>query len=142
MNKYQKILVAIDFSELTDAVMQSALSLAKHNSATIAVLNVVDYAWPTDTDLIMPSVDEAEERIVAVAQKRLEALLKTSGEPSLERIVVAGQPKQEILRIAEQEKADLIVMGAHGHHGLSGLLGSTTDRVAHRASCDVLIVHR
>ena len=95
-----------------------------------------------DTDLIMPSVDEAEERIVAVAQKRLEALLKTSGEPSLERIVVAGQPKQEILRIAEQEKADLIVMGAHGHHGLSGLLGSTTDRVAHRASCDVLIVHR
>ena len=47
MNKYQKILVAIDFSELTDAVMQSALSLAKHNSATIAVLNVVDYAWQT-----------------------------------------------------------------------------------------------
>jgi len=55
-------------------------------------------------------------------------------------VVISGRPKQEILRVAERAAADLIVVGAHGHHDLAGLLGSTTDRVLHRASCDVLTV--
>lgn len=142
MPNYQKIIAAVDFSEHTDTVIDNALALAKQNSARLAVLHVLDYAWPTDTDTVIPSVDEMEEKLLNSAHERLEAMLKSRGETSVQSIVVAGRPKQEILRIAQQEKADLIVMGAHGHHGLTGLVGSTTDRVVHRASCDVLIVRR
>jgi nucleotide-binding universal stress UspA family protein len=46
----------------------------------------------------------------------------------------------EIVRAAERGKADLIVIGAHGRHGLTGLLGSTTDRVLHHATCGMLTV--
>ena len=142
MTNYQKIIAAVDFSEHTDTVIDNALALAKQNSARLAVLHVLDYAWPTDVDTVIPPVDETEEKLLNSAQERLEAMLKSRGETSVECIVVAGRPKQEILRVAEQEKADLIVMGAHGHHGLTGIVGSTTDRVVHRASCDVLIVRR
>lgn len=140
MRDYQNILAAIDFSDTTHSVIQTALSLAKQYEARVSVLNVVEYTLPMDADYVMPPIDEVEENLVSKAHERLENLLSTLGETSVERFVVAGHPKQEILRFAEQEGADLLVVGAHGHHGIPGLLGSTTDRLVHRADCDVLVV--
>lgn len=51
-----------------------------------------------------------------------------------------GEPREEIIRIAEQENVDLIVVGSHGEHGLALLLGSTANSVLHYAKCDVLAV--
>ena len=54
--------------------------------------------------------------------------------------MVWGVPGQEIVRIAEQEHIDLIVVGSHGRHGLALLLGSTANSVLHHAGCDVMAV--
>jgi universal stress protein A len=140
MQTYTKILAAVDYSEHADSVVQRAVSLAQQYAAALAVLHVVDYAWPTDTDYVLAPIDDMEDKLVDAAQKRLDSLLESTGTPAAERIVVVGRPKQEILQVAEREQADLIVLGAHGHHGLAGFLGSTADRVLHRASCDVLAV--
>jgi len=51
-----------------------------------------------------------------------------------------GSPKSEIIRVAEENKVDLIVVGSHGRHGLGLLLGSTANGVLHHAACDVLAV--
>ena len=51
-----------------------------------------------------------------------------------------GVPKQEIIHIADQEQVDLIVVGSHGRHGLSLLLGSTANSVLHYAKCDVMAI--
>ena len=51
-----------------------------------------------------------------------------------------GSPKAEIIRIAEDMGADLIVVGSHGRHGIALLLGSTAASVVHHAKCDVLAV--
>jgi universal stress protein A len=139
MEEYKKILAAVDFSDHTDAVIKRARLLAQQNQSVLVVLNVVSYALPTDVDYLQPRVDEVEQQIADDARNRLEALLAESGIPDTQGIVLVGPPKQEIMRVAEQEQADLIVVGAHGHHGIAGLLGSTTDRVLHRATCDVLI---
>jgi len=56
------------------------------------------------------------------------------------RIVEIGVPKREIVRIAGEQGADLIVIGSHGRHGLQLLLGSTANGVLHLAKCDVLAV--
>ncbi len=80
-----------------------------------------------------------ETTLLASAKERLEESLSHHGTAHARGLVVVGRLKQEILRVAEREAADLIVIGAHGHHGLAGLLGSTTDRVVHRAACPVLI---
>ena len=56
------------------------------------------------------------------------------------RWLLWGVPKQEIIHIADQEQVDLIVVGSHGRHGLSLLLGSTANSVLHYAKCDVMAI--
>lgn len=56
------------------------------------------------------------------------------------QIMEIGSPKLEIVRIAKEIQADLIVVGSHGRHGLALLLGSTANGVLHHAVCDVLAV--
>jgi len=51
-----------------------------------------------------------------------------------------GSPKTEIIRVAQENGVDLIVVGSHGRHGLALLLGSTANGVLHYAPCDVLAV--
>lgn len=140
MTTYQQILASVDFSEHTDAVIQSALKQAECSGARLAVLHVVDYTRPIDDDYIIPPDDMVETALLASAKEKLEDTLRRLGATDVRLIVVSGRPKQEILRVAEREAVDLIVIGAHGHHGLAGLLGSTADRVLHRASCHVLTV--
>ncbi len=140
MHKYLNIIAAVDFSTSSNHVISNALSLARQYCANITILNVVEYTTPMDADYIVPPVNNAENKLVEKAYERLDVLLNSMGESSIERIVTTGQPKHEILRIAEQKQADLLVVGAHRRHGISDMLGSTTDRVAHRAHCDVLIV--
>lgn len=140
MRTYQQILASVDFSEHTDAVIQNALRQAECSGAKLTVLHVVDYTRPIDDDYIMPPDDEVETALLTSAQEQLDGILHRLCAAHVRTLVISGRPKQEILRVAEREAADLIVIGAHGHHGLAGLLGSTADRVLHRSTCSVLTV--
>jgi len=142
MKTYTKILATVDFSELTLSILERAEALAKSNNAKLLVLNVVDYAWQNAIDYVQPSVDEVEENLVNAAHELLDSVMGSVGVSPKEKLVVSGTPKQDILRVAEQHEADLIIIGAHGHHGLKDMIGSTTDRIVHRSGCDVLVVHR
>jgi len=51
-----------------------------------------------------------------------------------------GQSKRSIISWAQERNIDLIVMGSHGRHGVERLLGSVSNAVLHKATCDVLIV--
>ncbi len=57
-----------------------------------------------------------------------------------QQYLVWGIPKQEIIAFANEQQADLIVLGSHGRHGLALLLGSTVNAVLHHALCDVMAV--
>ncbi len=142
MTKYNKILVAIDFNEHSDAVIQSALMQAECSGPVLVALHVVDFTPSIDDNYyyaISPT-DQLEETLLNSAGKQLKEMLIRLGATGVRQLVTLGRPKQEILRVAQREEADLIVIGAHGRHGILGLLGSTTDRVLHQASCHVLIV--
>ena len=56
------------------------------------------------------------------------------------RHLAYGQPRQEVHRLAKEQRCDLIVVGSHGRHGLALLLGSTANDILHGAPCDVLAV--
>jgi universal stress protein A len=83
-------------------------------------------------DLTDQMVDAAKTRITELAGKL--------GIPGEHCLVVVGSPKQEIIRVAEDLGADLIIVGTHGRHGLDKLLGSTAASVVNHAQCDVLAV--
>jgi universal stress protein A len=77
---------------------------------------------------------------MATAKTKLTALAKDLNVDEADLRLETGSPKQEIIRIAEEIQADLIVLGSHGRHGLALLLGSTANGVLHYAGCDVLAV--
>ena len=142
MPVYQHILAAVDLSETSARVLQNAAALAQLCDARLTVLHVVNYTLPLDMDYVIPPEDDREIQMTEAASRRLQELMDREALSSgVETIIISGRPKSEITRVAEQANADLIVVGAHGRHGISALLGSTTDRVLHSASCNVLTVY-
>jgi nucleotide-binding universal stress UspA family protein len=141
---FNKIVVPLDGSKCAGEALEVALSLAKNDSAEIAVCSIVDpivvfgTAPPSRAaDLLLADREIESRRLVdmAIAKARL-AGVKASGQMHL------GVPYDEILRFAKAQKADAIVMGTHGRGGLKRLfLGSVAESVLHGAACPVIVVH-
>jgi len=141
MSNYRQILLAIDFLPESERVLQRALELMRQNGAALTLLHVVEPVavsfidetpLPTSLTVEQEMLDEAVAHLARIAEQHADVAIKTR--------VEVGAPKVEILRIAEEEQADLVVVGSHGRHGLELLLGSTANGVLHKAPCDLLAV--
>lgn len=142
MVAYQHILLAVDFSEHGKQAAERALDLARRYEAALSVVHVVEYLPVMDSSFgpIAPYDVDLTEQLVETARKRLNALASEMGVPEGRRWIEMGSPKAEIIRVAGEQNADLIVLGSHGRHGIGLLLGSTASSVIHHAKCDVLAV--
>ncbi len=142
MRPYQHILLTTDFSEHASFVAERAKDLADRYQAILSVLHVVDNIPITDSIYgpIIPFDVDITEQLLAVARQRLAQIGEKLGIPDNRRWVEVGSPKVEIVRVAELEKVDLIVVGSHSRKGLGILLGSTASSVTLHAKCDVLAV--
>jgi universal stress protein A len=142
MENYKHILLAVDFYEHCEAVANRAKDLAIKYQAKLSIVHVVDSLPITDasygTDI--PFNMDLTTELMAGAKKRLAKLAEKLDVPEDRQWLEMGSPKTEIIRIAEENKVDLIVIGSHGRHGLALLLGSTANGVLHHANCDVLAV--
>ena len=142
MENYKHILLAVDFYENSETVTNKAEDLAKKYQAKLSIVHVVDSLPITDagygTDI--PFNMDLTAELMAGAKTRLVKLAERLGVPEDRLYLEMGSPKTEIIRIAEEKKVDLIVLGSHGRHGLGLLLGSTANGVLHHASCDVLAI--
>lgn len=138
------ILVAVDSSGVSDAVVAQALALARSANGRIVLLTVVQP--PVVTSEYAPMIENFEAITEAgkkAAEKRLLELKSEldAGGVATETLQLTGSPVAQILREAEAHGADYIVMGSHGHTALYDLLvGSTTHGVLLRAKCPVVIV--
>ncbi len=143
----KKILVPIDFSELSGGVIQAGLDIAQHREAEVTVLHVAK-----DTDYLSHyggefpgtsiSVSKLREDAWTVLDGRLKDLVKRlTTSPKVSTDLIWGNPVRDILRIAESGRFDLIVMATHGRRMLSRFfLGSVTEEVIRRAPCPVLAI--
>jgi universal stress protein A len=145
---YEHILVAVDLTEECDPVIKRAIKLALGTNAKLSLVHIVEpmaMAFGGDVPMDLSQLqqqqfDQAKEKLEALKskyrdEKTGEEILKT-GDAHL----TYGQPRQEIHQLAKEHHVDLIVVGSHGRHGLSLLLGSTANDVLHGAPCDVLAV--
>jgi len=142
MNNYQHVLLAADFSEHGEAVAQKAHYLAKKYQAKLSVIHIVDNLPITDAAYgpVIPFDIDLNEELMNAAKKRLAELSKHLSIPEDRQFLEMGSAKLEIVATAEEQHADLIVVGSHGRHGLALILGSTANGVLHHAKCDVLAV--
>lgn len=81
-----------------------------------------------------------QEEVSRQARKKLDELAKHLAIGSERCLLVTGTIEKEILRLAQEQGVDLIVLGSHSRRGLAALLGSTANAVLHHAHCDVLAV--
>jgi universal stress protein A len=142
MNNYQHILLAVDFFEQCDVVINRAKDLAERYQATLSLVHVVDSLPITDAGYgaDIPFNLDLTAELMENARIRLTELATKLAVPEACRWLEMGSPKIEIIRIAEENNVDLIIIGSHGRHGLALLLGSTANAVLHHAQCDVLAV--
>jgi universal stress protein A len=140
MAGYKKILVLLDLFDDSDRVAVAGRDLAAYSQAAVVVLHVVDFV-PVEPmgESLMPTV-QIEQDLVKRSGIKLDALCARLGLSQVSKRVEAGNTKAEILRVAKEESADLIVLGSRERHGLAILVNFTEDTVLHAAHCDVLAV--
>jgi universal stress protein A len=142
MSNYKHILLAYDYTSGNEKVAWKAKKLAEQYQAKLSIVHVLDTiampdtAYGTVINLNQPYDYPALEQQKAILMTVADEL----GIPSLNRWLIWGNPKQEVVELALQEQVDLIVVGSHGRHGLALLFGSTANGVLHHATCDVLSV--
>jgi nucleotide-binding universal stress UspA family protein len=139
----QNILVAVDFSDYSEAALQYATFLAETFGATLTLVHSVEpYVYPEDLSAGF-TIEQIDARWIQKQKEKLEALRQTikKGIPATV-VVTMGTPWNRIVGAAKSWNADLIVIGTHGRTGLKhALMGSTAERVVRHATCPVLVVH-
>lgn len=138
---YQTVVAAVDFTPGSEQVCARARALCGLTAARLLLVHVVEPV------VIDPAYDIApiypagfEQEMERAAAEKLRALGDAFGVATAEQFVLTGSTKGEIVRLAQVQGADLLVVGSHGRHGLALLLGSTANAVLHGAPCDVLAV--
>ena len=140
MAKYKKILIAYDGSDSAKAALAIAADLANRDNCWIKVLAVVP-AYDGDLDLI--GVSNIKDTIEGPGQKLLAEAKKLAQEHNVHILtnLEQGEPFERIVRVAQDEKCDLIVMGRSGvSHLARELMGGVTARVIGHTDKQVLIV--
>ena len=140
MPEYRRILLVVDLTDDSLPIGRRAQAVAKACGAEIDVLHVVEYL-PVEPmgETLMPAV-QIEDDLIERAQQRLAALAQELGIPTASCRIETGNVKAEIVRVARERRADLIVLGSRERHGLSILVNFTEDTVLHASPCDVLAV--
>lgn len=144
MKTFHKILFATDFSEISEYALDYAATLAEKFDSRLIVLHVINE--PVDLrGFYVPhiSFDSIEREIAESAEKMMDKFCTRKLKSSLkyEKCTVAGIPYEEILKKANDEQVDLIVLGTHGRAGIDHLLfGSTAERVVRKSLRPVLTV--
>jgi nucleotide-binding universal stress UspA family protein len=137
---FSKILHANDGSEHAFNALSLALKIARHSNAELHMVSVeeIDY---------LPETMEDVRQETGVAARRFHSVVNRArgmadeSQVKLKTHVVAGHPVRDIVDLARDLKADLLVVGASGHSALyDRMIGSRADRIVHLAPCPVLVV--
>lgn len=138
MGPYRRILLVVDLGEHSEQIGARAAELAKLMQAELFLLHVVEYV-PVEPmgETLLPAM-QIEEELIQRAQQGLAELGDRLGIDASRRRVAAGNVKAEIVRAAQEQQADLIVLGCRERRGPSILVNLTEDTVLHAAPCDVL----
>ena len=142
---FSRILVAVDSSPCGERALTQAIDLAKRYGAKLIILHVIVrrlYAvTPSEAGVLATAVfvKEVETEGKIIISKAEEAA-RVSGVDYVCRLV-QGVPADEILKTAQQERVDLIVVGSRGLTDVKAfLLGSVSSKVSHRSKCPILII--
>lgn len=146
--KFQRILIAIDEETFSQTIIDYAKALHLNAETSIALLIVVPPIPPDQLgfDPVLGQQSVVVPELIDVEQGFATKFVKgfKSEFPEVNKVTTftkIGSPKQEILGLADEWNADLIVMGTHGRTGFDHFIsGSVSESVTRKSSCPVLII--
>jgi nucleotide-binding universal stress UspA family protein len=145
MPAFKKILFPIDFSECSAQVFPNALQMAETFGAKLYLLFVArDISYLTTIDVARDLLMNTVAEVAKAGEKQMEAFCNKNLKEfsNYETKVVMGNPADEILKYADNQGIDLIIMGTHGRKGLKRtFMGSVADHVIKLAAVPVLTVN-
>ena len=142
---FRSVLCAVDFSQDSARALEHAHSLARHGAGRLTIVHVVEPIPVGYDPMVGPPFDIAgyESRLEESGRAQLHKLAPdpaTAG-CEIETVLACGKAYHEILRVAAERQADVIVVGVHGRNAFDRLVfGSTTEHIIRRARCPVLAV--
>lgn len=142
---FEKILVAVDGSDLSMDAVRKAAALAEKFGGAVTVLNVV--VTPAQSSMVDPTLVVIPNQLIAALEEEGQRVLERAQQEIPAGVTVSlqqkiGHPAQTIIEVAKSGGFDLIILGSRGLGEIKGyLLGSISDRVSHHAPCAVMIVH-
>jgi nucleotide-binding universal stress UspA family protein len=155
---YKKILYPTDFSETAELALNQVKAFRTLKAEEVILLHVIDERDIKKKDIfslllgvagLNKSVEEFENelknKLIKEAKSKMEGIKKELEDIGykVKDIVVVGVPYKEIVKIAEDEGVDIIIMGSHGKTNLRDiLLGSVTENVIKKSNKPVLVVKR
>lgn len=144
MKPFERIVVAVDFSEHSREALRTAVDLARRYQSSLTIVHVYEpavYALPDGSVLFTPA---QFDRLIGELERYLETSKEEAtnlGAASVGTRLLQGFAAGEIVAFGKDTNSDLIVMGTHGRSGAKHLfLGSVAERVIRTAPCPVLTV--
>ena len=131
--KARKILFPTDFSTCGGAALKMATSLARDTGATLLIVHVAEPPMAYGGGEMYYGIPNP---VTEDLGKMLEKVVPTDSQVGYEHRLITGDPGNAIVRVAQEESVDVIVLGTHGRTGLTRLLmGSVAEAVVRRSSC-------
>jgi nucleotide-binding universal stress UspA family protein len=148
---FKRIVCAVDFSDCSMHALNYAMSLAQEAEARLTVMHVIELPpdVPREVHENVLAGPRNLREYVALAEEDRRARLRDAIPESVraycavDTILATGKPYREILRVAEEQEAELLVIGIHGRGAIDRLLfGSTAQHLVRQASCPVLTLRK
>lgn len=142
---YVTMLMPVDGSEVSNHAANQGLMLAKALGSRVIFQYVIDISIVTlpDAEMGISNIDAIRKSFTEQGNKVIAAFSASAKEMGVnfETFITEGDVHDEIINLAEEKGAELIVMGTHGRRGLNRLLlGSVAESVTKRARCPVLLI--
>jgi nucleotide-binding universal stress UspA family protein len=139
--KFQRILIALDDSAIAAHAVDVGVGLARALGAEVSLVHVIDEKLARAPDMGIPVAQLLAELTRDGRALLQAAAARADGAPPPWQFLREGKPAREIVVVAKEWNADLVVIGTHGRSGLGRvLLGSTAEAVLRHAPCPVLAV--
>ncbi len=147
MGSFSTILVGTDGSESSFRAVERAAAIAADTGAQLLIVSAYTQMSGRETSRAADALGEESYKVMGAHPaddilREAADVARKAGATKVDTVSKAGDPVDVLVKVVDEQKADLCVVGNRGLNSLAGrLLGSVPANISHRASCDVLIVH-
>jgi universal stress protein A len=143
MEDIRRILAVSWMTQYCRGTVHYAVSLASKYGAELSVIHVIDSLWLQGWNMPIVSQEEERRKDVERINTELDHIIdgERKGGVKIKKIIKEGDPVEEILKILEEEKMDLVILRAHKEGRIEHLLvGSSNDAIIRKMPCSIFLV--